>query len=189
MNHWHARAGLALVIGAAAAATVLADGAGAAKPAPIAPEKTCLWQLARGKGAELNCDHATWLTDEERTDLAGLTRGYIKDASCLVSVKIDRRLVDEALTAQDFEFRSPPQKVVCHVETSGAVVPISGTFAPRVVFKGGQAVEASPGLGDVKGVNSYLAAPVVAYVNYAPGIGKAMVEMINSYRSRHASAQ
>ena len=47
--------------------------------------------------------------------------------------------------------------------------------------KDGKAIEATPGLADVKGVNNYLAWPVVQYVNYAPGIRKEMLRMINAY--------
>ena len=61
---------------------------------------------------------------------------------------------------------------------------MTGTFAPHVTFKDGVAVSASPGLANVEGVNSYLAWPVVQYVNYSPGIRREMAAIINVYRAQ-----
>ena len=43
---------------------------------------------------------------------------------------------------------------------------------------------ATPGLGNVTGVNRYLSWPVVQYVNYSPGIRRDMIAIINAYRSQ-----
>ena len=112
-----------------------------------------------------------------------LTRGLLMDASCLVNVKIARALVDPALTKDDHAFEATPQLVTCDITTSDGGFPITATFAPKVLFKGGVASEGTPGLGNVTGVNKYIAWPVVQYVNRAPGIRKAMLEIINRYRT------
>ena len=143
--------------------------------------RTCFWQLANGRDREITCQYPTWLTDEERGDLRKLTRDMLQDLRCTVSVGIARGLVDDALELSDHVFQAPPQPVACDLTLKDSTVQITGRFAPRVVFKDGKAIEATPGLADVKGVNSYLAWPVVQYVNFAPGIRAEMLRMINVY--------
>lgn len=147
----------------------------------------CFAALRQHGGVRLVCDHHAWMTDEERADLVKLTRGYLKDARCVVSVDIERRLVDEALAASDRVFDAPPQPVICHLETSGGPMQVGGTFAPHAVFKDGFAINASPGLANITGVNSWLAMPVVAYVNHAPSITAEMATMINQLRTQLTS--
>ena len=123
------------------------------------------------------------MTEQERADLNRLTRGYLVNARCTVAVDMDRRLIDEALAKSDHVFKAPPQPVTCQIETSSGPLQIAGTFAPNVVIKNGVATDATPGLANITGVNSYLAMPVVAYVNHAPGIKSEMAAMINEFRS------
>jgi hypothetical protein len=144
----------------------------------------CFSALRQGGSAPLSCEHKAWMTDEERASVVKLTRGYLLDASCVVTVDVQRAIVDEALTASDRAFVAPPQPVTCALQTSGGPMTIGGTFAPRVTFKDGFAVDASPGLANITGVNSYLAMPVVAWVNNAPGIRREMAAMINDIRAR-----
>lgn len=151
---------------------------------PANPERNCFWQLAHGRGSEMACEHHAWLSDQERDDLRKLTRELLQDARCVVTVRIRRVLVDDALELPDHVFQSPPQPVSCAITTKDSSFTITGTFAPKVVIKGGKAVEATPGLADVQGVNSYLAWPVVQYVNRAPGIQGEMLNMINLYMER-----
>jgi len=160
-------------------ASVHAGGASAASPLP--PERDCLRQLAERRGPEIACEHPAWLTVEERADLRRLTRERLQDAGCLVKVRITRQLVDDALASPDSTFEAPPQPVTCEIKTRDGAMTITGSFAPRVVFKAGRAVEATPGLANVEGVNAYLAWPVVQYVNRAPGIQAQMIEMINAW--------
>ena len=145
-------------------------------------QRNCFTELAHGHSETFICDYPAWLTDEEKADLKKITRDYLQDASCRVSIKIDRKLVMQALAASDLVFDSPPQPVQCEIWTKDSMFPISGTFAPKVVFKDGAAVEASPGLGNVTGVSKYLAWPVIQYVNRAPSIRAEMLKMINDYR-------
>lgn len=160
----------------------------AVPPAALAEEQAgsleaCLEAVSSRKGEEISCKYKTLLTAQERTDMQRLTRGLLKDASCLVNVKIARALVEPALTKDDHAFEATPQPVTCDITTSGGGFPISATFAPKVLFKGGVASEGTPGLGNVTGVNKYIAWPVVQYVNRAPGIRKSMLEIINRYRA------
>ena len=124
-----------------------------------------------------------------RAEVTRLTRGYLKDARCTVSVNVDAAVISEALAASDRVIDIPPQPVTCALETSGGPMTIGGTFALHVVLKGGFATAASPGLGNITGVNSYLAWPVVAYVNHAPSITGEMARMINAYREISSGRQ
>ncbi len=159
-------------------------GARSAAEPPVPLEKNCFFQLLKTKSDVIDCLHPTWLTPEERADLERVTHGLVKDASCRVAVRIERRVVDTALSETDIVFEAPPQPVSCEVTTKSGATPITATFAPRVVFKGGVAVEATPGLANVQGVNPYLVWPVVHYVNHAPRIRGAMLLMINAFRQR-----
>lgn len=184
----HARwSAASLAIGAAALCAPLAPAT--AGPAAGSRLPDCFSALTRPGGARLVCQHQAWMTPQEQADIAKVTRGYLLDARCTVAVDIDRRLVDEAFVASDRAFALPPQPVTCNLVTSGGPMTVGGTFAPKVVFKDGYAVEASPGLANVTGVNSYLAWPVVAYVNGSPAITGEMVAMINAFRAHKLSQQ
>ena len=153
----------------------------------FAAQRRCFTELAQGKSRDVVCEYPAILTDEERDELRKLTRQYLQDAQCMVSIRIERARVAQALVAPDLVFDVPPQPVKCELRTKDSVIPITGTFAPKVTIKGGEAVHATPGLTDVVGVNSYLAWPVVQYVNRAPSIRREMLRMINQYRARVAS--
>lgn len=162
-----------------------------AEPArPAAPSQAdCFRELARDGGRDFVCAYPAWLTDQERADLEKLTRGYLKNARCLVSIRIERARLAQAIVAPDLEFQSPPQPVACDITTSSSTFTIKGTFAPRVVFKKGEAVDATPGLANVEGVNKYIAWPVVQYVNRSPGIRADLIKTINAYRSHVRAAR
>lgn len=159
----------------------LLAGAAAADDPRREQTRNCLAQISGSRAPEIACDYPAWLTEEERADLKKLTRDMLQDLRCSVAIRIKRILVDDALELTDHVFQAPPQPVTCDLVLKDSTVEISGTFAPRVVIKEGKAVEATPGLADVKGVSSYLAWPVVQYVNHAPGIRKEMLRMINAY--------
>jgi hypothetical protein len=152
-------------------------------------ERNCFWQLRNGSSGEIACAYTSWLTDEERSDLKRITREFLLDARCKVDVRIERRLVREAMTVPDNVFTAPPQPVTCTIDTTKGALAITGTFAPRVVFKDGIAVEGSPGLADVKGVNGYLAWPVIQYVNRSARIRDGMLGMVNTYLGRKATGR
>jgi hypothetical protein len=181
-------------------AVVPSSGATAETPRPDGPRqpqfgsakqtaraRDCFWQLRNGASRELSCEYKSWLTDEERSDLKRITREFLLDARCEVDVRIERRAVRDAMTVPDNVFTAPPQPVTCTIETAKGPLTITGKFAPRVVFKGGVVVEGSPVLTDVKGVNSYLAWPVIQYVNRSQRIRDGMLGMINAYLGRQAA--
>lgn len=174
-------AGAALAVLVAQTATTSADEPGSLD--------ACLKAVAQSDGPEISCNYKTLLTEGERADMQRLTRGLLQDASCLIKVTIARDLVEPALTKDDHIFEATPQPVTCEIKTKDGGFPISATFAPKVMFKGGSATEGTPGLGNVTGVNKYLAWPVVEYVNRAPGIRKSMLEIINRYRAALAAAR
>lgn len=149
----------------------------------------CFSALRQSGQTRLVCQHKAWMTGDEKADFVKLTRGYLLDATCLVSVDMDRAIIDEAMVASDRVFELPPQPVSCSLTTSGGPMTISGTFAPKVTFKDGFAIDATPGLGNVTGVNSYLAWPVVAYVNSAMRIKGEMAAMINAFRAQSTKRQ
>jgi hypothetical protein len=170
------------VLGAAAVSSALtAQAGGPLRDVPMA--KLCLKQLVEDTAPQIDCVHQAWFTDAEREDVKTLTRGYLTDASCAVDVKIARAEIEAALVASDTTFTSPPQPVTCEIDTSRGKFTITGTFSPRVVFKGGVGIEATPGLADIQGINSYLAWPVVHYINHSERITRPMLLMINAYRA------
>ncbi len=165
--------------------TLIVAGAAltAARAAPAG--RDCVAEIERGRGPVIVCEFPTRLTDEERRDLKGLTRDMVQDVRCVVSIRIERAQVEAALAAPDLVFEAPPQPVACEVDTADTVYPITATFAPRVVFQGGDAVQATPGLAQVAGVPGYLAWPVVQYVNRSGSISDGMLRIINGYRAHY----
>lgn len=143
----------------------------------------CLMSLKQ-TSPEISCEYTALLTDQERADMRRLTRDRLQHAVCHVTVRVDRALVQPALTEANHIFNAPPQPVTCKITTRDSTFDITGTFAPQVTFKDGVAISASPGLANIEGVNRYLAWPVVQYVNYSPGIRRDMIAMINAYRER-----
>lgn len=176
---------------AAAGVVALALGVSGAWVVPSAAQQQpegsldhCLEVVANGGGGEISCTYRALLTDQERADMQALSRGLLEDARCVVKVRIERKQVEEALAKADHTFQAPPQPVSCDIKTKNGEVPITGTFAPNVTFKGDTAIDGSPGLANIAGVNKYLAWPIVQYVNRAPSIRKSMLEMIDQYRAR-----
>jgi hypothetical protein len=148
-NSGHAKIGRS-VVGIALAGTVLAAGAATrsaassqSSPVPVA-ERDCFHELVHGKGSDIACTFPVRMTDEELAGVRKATRDLLQDARCLMTIRIERRLIDEALGAADHVFQAPAQPVTCDVVTSKNTFPITFTFAPRVEFKDGTAVKASP---------------------------------------------
>jgi hypothetical protein len=157
------------------------DDAGATA-AKLAEPKDCFEELERGTSAEFVCTYPVALAEQERKDLKRITREYLQDVTCQVSVRIDRGMVERAVQDTDYVFEAPPQPVTCDVKTSKSNIHISATFAPRVTFKNGQAVEGTPGLENIQGVTRILSWPVKQYVNRAPHVRNTMVQIVNAYR-------
>lgn len=176
MQQWLAMIAIAAM--AAALGGARASGQSAAKAAP-APDD-CFQQLFHGTAAEIVCRFPTRLTEKEKSELKRATRDMLRDAVCTVDIRIERRLVDAAIGTADHVFEAPPQPVTCEISAPDRVFPIKATFAPRVVFRGGVAVEGSPGLANVSGVPNPIAWPAVLYVNKSSTIRTSMLQIINA---------
>ncbi len=177
-------ASTALVV--AAATQALADEA---KPAPdtrsaLQQEADCWAQFMESDSNDIACSFPALMEKEDREAIAMVTRQMFKDASCQITIKLQRTLIDEAVKTPDLSFVAPAQPVSCEVKTSKGDLPVAFTFAPKIQIKGGKAVKASPGMGNVTGVNSWLAWPVVAYVNGAGSIQDVMLRVVNAYLER-----
>lgn len=155
-------------------------------PAGAADGADCFRQLERGRGSEIACQFPTRLTDKERAELERVTGGRLRDATCVVTIRVERARIDEAVAARDLDLEIPPQPVRCEVVTRDGVWPITGTFAPRVTFREGAAVDATPGLADVEGVSRALALPVVLYVNRSQTIRDGFLKVVNAYKAHYA---
>ncbi len=173
-----------LRVAAAAVPAAIVSSASAAPPAEPPRERNCFVQLLEQTGPKIDCEHPAWLTDDEKADIRKITREYLHDARCTIKIVIERAKIDAALVASDLTFESPPQPMTCVITTKGGDTTVTGTFAPKVVFKDGLAISATPGLANIAGINSYLAWPVVHYINNAQRIGAPMLMMINAYRAR-----
>ena len=101
-------------------------------------------------------------------------------------MRLNRGMIERAVQDPDYVFEAPPQPVTCDVKTKSSNVHITATFAPKVTFKGGQAVDGTPGLDNVKGVTRILSWPVKQYVNRAPHVRNTMLQIINAYRKYFA---
>jgi hypothetical protein len=155
----------------------LAPTVDAAPPAPA----NCIQQLTSGSGPEVICSYPTQLGDRERAELRRMTGDLFVDARCLVHVRIERRQIAAALIKPDHVFVAPPQPVSCELITQGDRLPIQATFAPRIVIKGGRAIDAQPNMANLTGLNEYVVAPVLQYVNGSDSIRAQMVKMVNLY--------
>lgn len=142
----------------------------------------CFEELENGKGVEIACQFPLRLTDQERQDLKRITREYMHDLACTMTIRIARAKIEEAIQATDLVFQSPEQPVTCTVTTKDSKFDVTGTFSPKVVFKADKAVQGSPGLGNVKGVSRALWWPVALYVNYGPGMRSGLLQVVNAYR-------
>jgi hypothetical protein len=164
---------------------VLCFGAGPRAQAPSVQADDCFANLTTGRSSEIICQFPLRPSDAERKELEALTRGYLKDVTCKVAIRIERAQVRAAIDTPDTVFQSPPQPVSCNVTAAWSkaptVIPIAATFAPVVTIKGGKAVDASPGLANVEGVPRPLSWPVEKWLNSGIGIKSEMLTIINAW--------
>jgi hypothetical protein len=174
-------------------AGILMSGGVRAHAQPSAPQaigtqtaEDCFEMFTKGRSAEIRCNFPTRMTEKEREEVRGITRGVLTDASCVVAIKIERELIDQALAAADLVFTAPPQPVNCDLVTTRGTLQISGTFAPRITFKDGKAIDATPGLANVKGVTRVISLPVELWVNRGATVREGMVKVVNAYKVHYA---
>ena len=170
------------------AGLVCGSTAGIAQPAQASKAVSmaaCFTELERGTAPELACEFPLQPSPAERAEMEKQTSGYLKDASCVVSIRMVRALLTAAIETPDTVFQAPPQPVACKVtmpgKTADTITSITSTFAPKVTIKGGVAVEATPGLGDVKGVSRLISWPAVAYINRAGFLRTGMLKTVNAW--------
>ena len=153
--------------------------------------RDCFVDLERGNSPDIVCEFPIQPSAAEREELAKQTSGYLKDVNCTVSIRIERALIATAIATPDYLFQAPPQPVACNVtmpgRTEGAttmpdqIIPITGTFAPKVTIKDGVGIQATPGLANVQGVSRIISLPVVAYVNRAGFLREGMLKTVNAW--------
>ena len=155
---------------------------------PVHRDSECFRQLVDGRGSEIVCELPTRLTDRERDDLRAVTRDPGLDVTCKVSIRIARKLVEDAVRATGpHVFTAPPQPVACDIVTKSGKIPIKAQFAPRVVFDNGKAIDGSPGLQQVGGASSAIAWPVIQYVNRSGVTRQTMLKVINALKEQHGA--
>ena len=176
-----ARAGLSLLLALIAIGT---PQRGMAAPAPDTEfSEDCYEELENGTRPEIACLVPLRLSETERVELEKGSRGYLKDVTCTMTVRVPRRDIEAAIASRDAIFQSPEQPVRCTITAPKSTFDITATFAPRVVIKNDVAVEATPGLGNVQGITRVIAWPVVAFVNRWPSIRAGMLQVVNAYRA------
>jgi len=189
--------GTKTVVAVALGGLLMVAASGSAKAQSQADLVDCFDNLQKGTSAEIVCNFPVIPSLREREDMEKNTRGVLKDARCTVAIRVERALITRALDEADYVFQSPPQPVTCDVTAhirEVSTFPISGTFAPRVVFKGGQATEATAGLDNVTGVTRVISWPVVQYVNRSGMVREGMLKVVNAWvghmrKTRHAAAK
>ena len=153
--------------------------------------RDCFADLERGNSPDIVCEFPIQPSVAEREELSKQTSGYLKDVNCTVSIRIERALITSAIATPDYLFQASPQPVACNVTMPGRIegattlpdqiIPITGTFAPKVTIKDGVAIQATPGLANVQGVSRIISLPVVAYVNRASFIRDGMLKTVNAW--------
>ncbi|KAB2849746.1 MAG: hypothetical protein F9K44_07040 [Hyphomicrobiaceae bacterium] len=147
-----------------------------------AQDRDCIHQLIKENGREIACTLPLQMTEKDLADLRKASRDILQDASCVLTIKIERALISDAVAnAQMHVFESPPQPVACEIKTKETAIPVSFTFAPRVEFKDGQAIRATPGMANVSGVSRLLSLPVVVFINSSRHVETGMLETVNAY--------
>jgi hypothetical protein len=169
-------------------AAMTGDTGPALKPPPPSLSEDCFAEIETGTAPEIACLFPISPSPQEREELEKGSRGYVKDFTCRLTVRISRAEIDKALTATDYVFTSPEQPVVCTITTYKSTFDVTATFAPEATFKNGVAVSTTPGLGNVKGISRIVSWPVVQFVNRWPSAREGMLTIINAYK-QHKNAK
>ena len=176
-----------VLVGLVAACATAIPTAASAKAASM---NDCFADLERGTSTQIVCEFPLQPSVTEKAEMEKQTSGYLKDAVCVVSIRIERALVAAAIETPEYVFQAPPQPVSCKITMPGQtgpdkkgdqIIPITGTFAPKVTLKDGVAVQATPGLDNVKGVSRIISWPAVAYINRAGFLREGMIKVVNAW--------
>ena len=148
-------------------------------------ERDCFWQLTKGNSDKIKCDFPVRMTAEELKKVQDITRGVLQNAHCNMTVDIDRKLVNDAMYNSDHIFETPEQPVICQIITSKKDFSLNMHFKPRVVFKDGKAIKATPGMGATTRTTRAISWPVRKWVNTSNEIEDAMIRIINAYLKQY----
>lgn len=174
---------LALLIGALMLLVLNDAHAESNQSEPI--ERDCFWQLTKGNSNRIKCDFPVRMTPDELKKVQELTRGVLTNAECNMVVDIERKLIEEAMHTPDHIFEPPAQPVSCDINTTKKDFTLEFFFKPRVIFKEGQAIEATPGMGAETRATRVISWPVRKWVNSSDEIEDAMVRIINAYLKQY----
>lgn len=107
-----------------------------------------------------------------------LTAGLMRDTACQVRVSVARETVMQALLAAG-TVKLPEQPAACAVATGGRPILTEFTLAPSVTFFAGEAIEASPGIGNLRGLPPSLANNLQVWLNSSTLVEAALLRGIN----------
>jgi hypothetical protein len=102
-------------------------------------------------GADLACSLSkTWTKDQIQSGIEKKKISWsLGDAQCTLDVKLGRAAIIEALSKPEQALDFGAHTVKCLVDREGKETPINITMAPKITFKGGQAVTAILGVKEI----------------------------------------
>jgi hypothetical protein len=103
-------------------------------------------------GGDLACGLSkTWSKDDIKSGIEKKKVSWtLGDARCTIDIKIARASLIDAVSKPDSVLDFGPQTVKCIVEREKEETPINITMAPKITFKGGQAVTAILGVKEIE---------------------------------------
>jgi len=135
-------------------ALALEPAEGEAERLSSCEEKLCRQILDKSPAdGLLRCDLGkTWVGDDinKGAKTKSMSWGF-GDTQCSVDLKVDRKDILQALTADKHEFSIRPHNVACTVETSEGKKPLTARLAPKLKFEGGRAKKVWIKLQDIDG--------------------------------------
>jgi hypothetical protein len=103
-------------------------------------------------GSDLSCALSkTWTKDQIKSGIEKKKISWsLGDAQCTLDVKLGRAALIDALSKPEQVLDFGPHTVKCLVDREGTETPINITMAPKITFKGGQAVTAVLGVKEIE---------------------------------------
>ncbi|MFM2423124.1 MAG: hypothetical protein RL291_1654 [Pseudomonadota bacterium] len=144
----------------------------------------CFHTLQFGRDADIVCALPVRPQGKDLDGLVAASRGYVREVDCVVSIRVPRAAITAALQTPDYVFEAPAQPVACDVvaNLSGNELSrhkVTAQFAPRVVFRGGVATDATPGLSLGPDISRVVSWPLEAYVNRGGAVRDGMLQAVN----------
>jgi hypothetical protein len=102
-------------------------------------------------GADLSCSVGkTWTKDQIKNGIKKKPVSWsLGDAQCTLDVKLGRATLLAAMTQPDHVVQFDKHVIKCVVSRDNVDQPVNITLAPKITFKGGQAVSALLGIKEV----------------------------------------